>query len=261
MAQGARKRVVAKWLRPNSVDRLVPAMSTLEDAMLNEASVLHRFRNHRAPRLQEVLWLDGRLCLIMDCIPAPTVQSALADAGMLSWAFVQQLSVQVLDALSELHDIGWLHGDLNPGNLLHRDGQVFIVDFGAARLLGLSTRDPWPLGRHRYMAPEHLVFGRSRSVGPEADIHQVACLMLHLLSGREPFRQAKDAEDYLTVYLVRLKGWMSKSSATKLRQYEDLRVSGRVPVGLFRVLADALHPDASRRLTSASIFSKQIAAL
>ena len=55
------------------------------------------------------------------------------EQSALSWA------CQILDALEYIHNQGYIHRDLNPGNIMLSGGQVRLIDFGTIKNKGYST--------------------------------------------------------------------------------------------------------------------------
>jgi WD40 repeat protein len=105
--------------------------------------------------------------------------------------------------IAEAHRHGIVHRDLKPGNvLLAADGTPKITDFGLAKsLAGDSnlTQTGAILGSPDYMAPEQAE-GKTREVGPLADVYALGAMLYELLTGRPPFRAATMLE---TLELVR----------------------------------------------------------
>jgi serine/threonine protein kinase len=100
--------------------------------------------------------------------------------------------VQALaDAMDYAHRRGIMHRDLKPANiLLTTDGVPKITDFGLAKRLEEDTgqtRTGAILGTPSYMAPEQAA-GRTKEVGPPADIYALGSILYELLTGLPPFR-------------------------------------------------------------------------
>ena len=118
---------------------------------------------------------------------------------------------QVCNAVAFAHDRGVLHRDLKPGNImLGPFGEVFVVDWGVARLLqptydrtpagGLSMIEPDAIGRHTtlrtqdgvaigtpgYMSPEQ-VRGHPNDLDARTDVWSLGTVLYELLSGQPAY--------------------------------------------------------------------------
>jgi serine/threonine-protein kinase len=100
---------------------------------------------------------------------------------------------QCSDALSAVHQLGVVHRDLKPTNIIV-DGypnspHVWLLDFGMSKLREDSsavTGAHAVLGAMGYMAPEQAL-GHSADADVRADVYALGALSYRMLTGRPPF--------------------------------------------------------------------------
>ena len=113
-----------------------------------------------------------------------------------------EIGVQIARGLAAAHAKGLVHRDLKPENVfLLADGQVKILDFGLARVVGTGSgatetvrvvTDPGTvMGTVGYMAPEQV---RGQAVDPRVDLFALGAVLYEMLTGQRAFKRDTPAE-------------------------------------------------------------------
>jgi len=105
------------------------------------------------------------------------------------YRLVAQFLLQVADALQSAHDVGVIHRDIKPQNILIApDDRPRLADFGLAKIqdeTALSRTGDFA-GTYAYSSPEQVLAGRMR-VDHRTDVFSLGVVMYEMLSGRRPF--------------------------------------------------------------------------
>jgi serine/threonine protein kinase len=100
---------------------------------------------------------------------------------------VAQLVIQAAEGLESAHQLGVVHRDIEPGNLLVDEaGKLWITDFGLAQLSDFAPLKMagGALGNLAYMSPE-LALGEG-PVDHRADIYSLGAVLYELLTLEPP---------------------------------------------------------------------------
>lgn len=125
---------------------------------------------------------DGRVALVMPHVRGGSLDALVRARGHLSPGEVVTVLAPLASALGRLHDLGVVHGDVSPGNvLLELDGRPVLADLGLGHVVGEVSPGVW--GTDGYVAPEVLM---GADPGPAADVYALGALGWLCLSGQVP---------------------------------------------------------------------------
>jgi serine/threonine protein kinase len=188
------------------LDRPV-AVKTLHTNLGNEQSFRERFRreaqsvaklNHT--NIVSVFdsgedVIDGQLVpyIVMEYVEGSPLGDVLAADvarhGAMPADKALKITGDVLAALAVSHEMGLVHRDIKPGNvMITKRGVVKVMDFGIARAMqsGVTsmTQTGMVVGTPQYLSPEQAL---GRGVDERSDLYSVGCMLFELLTGRLPF--------------------------------------------------------------------------
>jgi hypothetical protein len=134
----------------------------------------------------------GRPFFSMEQVDGDSLDRKLAGTPLPPRA-AAELVETLARAVAYAHERKLIHRDLKPANvLLAADGTPKVTDFGLAKRLegeaGSSQSGPI-VGTPSYMPPEQAA-GRTREVGPAADVYALGAILYECLTGRPPFKAA-----------------------------------------------------------------------
>ncbi|MEU4446439.1 protein kinase [Actinosynnema sp. NPDC050801] len=157
-----------------------------------EGRIAARLQHPNAVTVHDVVEDDGRPVLVMEYLPARTLDDLIAR-GPLPAEQVMRVGAQVAGALAAAHAAGVVHRDVKPGNiLLTDDGTAKITDFGIARAVGdvTVTKTGLLAGTPAFLSPE---VARGGEPGPASDVFALGATLYAAVEGRPPFGDGDNA--------------------------------------------------------------------
>ena len=219
-AEDTRKdRVVALKLLPEAMSK----DDVFRKRMQREAHAAGRLQEPHVVPIHDYGEIDGLLYVDMRLIDGVDLHSLLTEEGPLEPARAVAIVRQVAAALDAAHEVGVMHRDVKPENILITRGDfAYLVDFGLAtaaseeRLTQMGTM----VGTFSYMAPERF---SNKEVTSSSDIYSLACVLHQCLTGHRPYK----ADSLSSLITAHLTGPIPRPSQSR----------AGVPAGLDQVIA------------------------
>lgn len=153
---------------------------------LQEYELISTIRHPNVVRIYDLGIADDHAYIAMEYFQSGDLRARIAK-GVEPAEALQYLS-QMAAALQVVHEVGVLHRDLKPGNIMERtDGSLAIIDFGLAKHTDVNvemTGTGEIFGTPYYMSPEQ---GHGQSLDERSDLYSLGVIFYEMLTGKKPF--------------------------------------------------------------------------
>ncbi len=152
---------------------------------MQEAKAAATLNHPNICTIYDVAEYEGQLFIAMEFIEGETLRDRKNNISLKQSI---EIGIQIAEGLAAAHEKGIVHRDIKPENvMLRKDGLVQIMDFGLAKLQGVSrlTREGNTVGTMGYMSPEQV---QGFNVDHRTDIFSFGVLLYELISGQSPFK-------------------------------------------------------------------------
>lgn len=164
-----------------------------------EAQAIASLDHPNIVRAYDIDQVSGTHYLVMEYVEGQDLQTLVEQHGPLAFADAANYIQQAARGLQHAHDLGLIHRDVKPANLLiEPEGVVKILDLGLALF---RERDEGSLtiahhenvlGTADYLAPEQAL--NSHTIDGRADIYGLGCTLYFALTGAPPFPEGSIAQ-------------------------------------------------------------------
>ena len=181
---------------------------------------------------------DGRLYFVMPFVDGGTLRDRLESSPTVPLSEALRITRDIGIALMHAHELGVVHRDVKPENILFYHGVACLADFGIAKVIEqlhpLLTAQGTFVGTPAYMSPEQYA-----AVGFDGrtDIYSLSCVLFEMIAG------------------TRLFSGSSPSSIVSARALPlELPSTLELPPAVQTVLERGLAPDPEHRFPTARAF-------
>lgn len=174
-------RVALKVLRPHVVGD-----QEARERLAREVSSLSRIRGRWVAEIVDADPWGDIPYVATRYVPGLSLHEHVAEIGPVTGDDLRWLAECLAEGLASVHDVGVLHRDVKPSNVLLEGRTPILIDFGLARVADdpRLTHTGWLLGTPGYLAPEIL---HGDDATEASDVHSWAATVAYAGTGRPPF--------------------------------------------------------------------------
>lgn len=232
------REVALKWVKAHTL-RTLPGS---EARVLQEAAACGSVLHPGVVEIFDAGWTErGDIFLVFELLEGQNLERAFRQRRISPRDLVR-VGARLLDALEAVHEAGWVHRDVKPGNVFIARGRaggfsVKLLDFGIAIRIGEGPDEEPLIGTLDYMSPEQ---ARGRPAGPRSDLWAVGALMFRGLIGQAPWPAKEPSE---------------LSAVIDAPAPDLLQIRPELCPRLAGIVRRALHPHPSARWADAASFA------
>ncbi|HKH99119.1 MAG TPA: tetratricopeptide repeat protein [Candidatus Sulfotelmatobacter sp.] len=233
--------------RDRELDRPV-ALKVIRPELASSPAILARFKQElllsrqvthkNVIRIYDLGDADGVKFITMEFVEGEDLRALIQEKKKFSPEEAVEIMQQIGQALEAAHNVGVIHRDLKPQNVMREaNGRILVMDFGLARTIegdGM-TQSGALVGTMEYMSPEQAL---GKELDQRSDLFTAGLILYELLTGKMPFK----AESALASLIKR-----TQERASPVSDHD-----GTIPGALTGVVSKCLERDPALRYQNAT---------
>lgn len=165
--------------------------------VMREVKIMMKIAHDNIVNTYDIFDSMKHLHLVIEYMEGGELFDIIADQGHLSEQRASQVVREIIKGVDYLHEVGVVHCDIKPENILCKSQQwplqVKLCDFGLANFYDKYNNSTMTamIGTPGYVAPEVI---KREPYGPPVDMWACGVVLYVMLSGRMPFYGRDDIE-------------------------------------------------------------------
>lgn len=218
---------------------IMPAIAsdqTMIERFRNELKLARKITHKNVCRMHDFHEEEGIPFITMEYVAGEDLKSFMRSKGKIIEETIS-IAKQVCEGLAEAHELGVVHRDLKPQNIMiDKKGRARIMDFGIARSIEAPgvTSSGMMIGTPDYISPEQ---AEGEEADQRSDIYSLGSILYEMVTGNVPFK----GDTALSVAL---------KHKTKIPP-DPRKLNPEVPKELSRLILICMEKDRERRYQTA----------
>lgn len=211
---------------------------------LNESKAVSMLSHPNIVKIYDVVFEKDINYLVMEYVEGITLKEYIDFKKTVEWGEAVYYVSQILRALGHAHQMGIIHRDVKPQNIMiTREGVVKVMDFGIAKMLKSEsiTMTDMALGTVDYISPEQ---ASGKEIGFYSDIYSVGVMLYEMTTGKLPFV----AESSMAVAMMQIQD----------EPQPPTQINPAIPRGLEQIILKAMNKEPDERFSSCATMEKAL---
>ena len=174
--------VVLKLIKPE----ILQYKKTIE-LISTDVGAARKIVHKNVARMLDFSEAEGLSYIMMEYVAGQDLKALVGESGRMRTEKAAAIAMQVCEGLAQAHQLGIVHGDLKPSNIMiDKNGTAKILNFGVRG--SVFAKEISDAGGNvesmQYMSPERL---EGRDIDPRSDIYSVGVILFEMVTGHVPF--------------------------------------------------------------------------
>jgi serine/threonine protein kinase/predicted Zn-dependent protease len=178
-----KEEIALKLLKPE-----IAADEGMIERFRNELKIARKITHKHVCRMHDINQEEGTPYITMEYVEGEDLKSVIKSKVKLAEKEAIAVAEQVCEGLAEAHELGVVHRDLKPQNIMiDEKGRARIMDFGIARSVEAPgvTQTGMIIGTPDYISPEQ---AEGKEADHRSDIYAMGVILFEMVTGSVPFQ-------------------------------------------------------------------------